>query len=158
MSGPTLNPDFFDLLEALEHEGVRYLVVGAFALAGLGASRFTSDLDVWVCPDADNAQRVIQALRRFGAPILGHGVGPQDFARPGTVYQMGLPPRRIDILTRIDGVEFDQAWRGRAEIRLGTLRVPALGLECFLRNKRASGRPKDLLDIELLREAGLPVD
>lgn len=158
MTRPVLNEDFLDLLTAFIEEGVEFLVVGAFALAANGAPRFTGDLDVWVRPDARNAERVLLALRRFGAPLAAHGVSASDMGRPGSVYQMGLPPRRIDVLTQIDGVTFEEAWPGRLEARVGALTLPFLGLRELVRNKRATGRAKDLLDVELLREAGAPVD
>ena len=158
MTAPTLNEDFLDLLTAFVEEGVEFLLVGAFALAANGAPRFTGDLDVWVRPEPINAERVLLGLRRFGAPVDVHGVEVADLGRPGSIYQMGLPPRRIDVLTQIDGVTFDEAWRGRIEARVAGVTMPFLGLRELVRNKRAAGRPKDLLDIELLREAGAPVD
>jgi hypothetical protein len=158
LTAPALNEDFLDLLTAFVEEGVEFLLVGAFALAANGAPRFTGDLDVWVRPDPVNAERVLRGLRRFGAPVDVHGLGVEDLGRAGSIYQMGLPPRRIDVLTQIDGVTFDDAWRGRIVVRIGDVTMPFLGLRELVRNKRAAGRPKDLLDIELLREAGAPVD
>lgn len=158
MTAPALNEDFLDLLTAFVEESVEFLLVGAFALAANGAPRFTGDLDVWVRPDPVNAERVLRGLRRFGAPVDVHGLGVEDLGRAGSIYQMGLPPRRIDVLTQIDGVTFDDAWRGRIVVRIGDVTMPFLGLRELVRNKRAAGRPKDLLDIELLREAGAPVD
>lgn len=158
MSGPVFNEDFLDLLTAFQLEGVEFLLVGAFALAAHGAPRFTGDVDVWVRASPSNAERVLRGLQRFGAPIAAHGVSAADLERPGTVYQMGLPPRRIDVLTQIDGVTFDEAWPGRLEARVGPLVLPFLGLRELVRNKRASGRAKDLLDLELLREAGVRVE
>lgn len=158
MTLPALNEDFIDLLTTFEQEGVAFLLVGAFAVAVNGAPRFTGDLDVWIRPDPENGARALRALGRFGAPVGAHGLRPEDLARPGMVYQMGLPPRRIDLLTHIDGVAFDEAWPHRIETAVGGLRLPFLGLKDLVRNKRAAGRPKDLLDIELLREAGAAVD
>lgn len=158
MKLPNLNEDFVDLLAVFEQEGVAFMLVGAFAVAANGAPRYTGDLDVWVRADVENAPRVLRALRRFGAPIGAHGLSAEDLSRPGAVYQMGLPPRRIDVLTKIDGVTFEEAWPHRIESQIGGLRLAFLGLRELVRNKRAAGRPKDLLDIELLREAGVPVD
>lgn len=158
MTAPALNEDFLDLLTAFREEGVEFLLVGAFALAANGAPRFTGDLDVWVRPDPGNAERVLRGLQRFGAPIAAHGISVDDLGQPGSVYQMGLPPRRIDVLTQIDGVTFDEAWAGRLEARVGSVTLPFLGLRELIRNKRATGRAKDLLDIELLREAGALVE
>jgi hypothetical protein len=119
-----------------------------------GVPRATGDLDVWVRPDAGNAERVLHALIRFGAPIEAMDVKTDDLARPGTIYQIGLPPRRIDILTEISGVDFDEAWTSRLTQPLAGLEVPFLGREALLRNKRASGREKDLGDVVLLERQG----
>ncbi len=157
MSAPALNPDFMDILVAFETEEVEFLIVGAFAMALHGAPRFTGDIDLWVRPDPANAARVHRALARFGAPLATHGVAASDFSVAGAVYQMGLPPRRIDVLTAIDGVAFEDAWIGRVEKVLGGVNLPFLGLVELVRNKRAAGRAKDLLDVELLRELGVDV-
>lgn len=135
-----------------------FLLVGAFALAAYGVVRATGDLDVWVRPDEENTRRVWCALLRFGAPLAAHRVSVGDFAAPGAVYPMGLPPMRIDVLTQIDGVGFDQAWDSQIVAEVGGLQLPFLGARELIRNKRASGRKKDLQDIELLREAGVHVD
>jgi hypothetical protein len=145
-----LNDDFRDLLAALDQAGARYLVVGAHALAVHGVPRSTGDIDIWVQPETVNAERTIQALARFGAPLAAMGVTVEDLARPGIVYQIGLPPRRIDILTEISGVQFDDAWSSRVVQPIAGLSVPFLGRDQLLRNKRAAGRPKDLLDVAQL--------
>lgn len=157
MTEPTLHADFVDMLEALVGEGVDFLLVGAFALAAHGAPRHTGDLDVWVRADVANARRVVRALARFGAPIEAHGIGEANFASVGDVYQMGVPPVRIDLLTGVSGLDFDSAWANRVPTHLGALVVPVLGLADLITNKRASGRVKDLQDLELLREAGVEV-
>ncbi|MFK7926580.1 MAG: hypothetical protein AB8H79_00210 [Myxococcota bacterium] len=153
-----LNEDFEDLLDALEEASVRYVVVGAHALAAHGVARATADIDILVQAGAANAKRVYDALVTFGAPIEQHGITAQDFEVEGDVYQMGLPPRRIDLLTRIDGVSFEQAWNGRKEVTYAGRRLLVLGLHEFITNKRAAGRPKDLADLELLRAAGVETD
>lgn len=158
MSAPALNPDFMDILVAFETEKVEFLIVGGFAMAVHGAPRFTGDIDLWVRPSPANAERVHRALGRFGAPLAAHGVAVSDFSVVGAVYQMGLPPRRIDVWTAIQGVAFDQAWNGRVEKELAGVNLPFLGLSDLIRSKRAAGRPKDLLDIELLRELGVDVE
>jgi hypothetical protein len=145
-----LNQDFLDLLEALRAARAEFLVVGAHALAAAGVVRATGDLDVWVRPSEENAARVVAALRRFGAPLAQHGVSEADFIRRGTVYQLGLPPRRIDLMTEISGVEFEAAWAGRFELTIQGHLVAFLGREALLANKRAAGRDKDLLDVQLL--------
>ena len=138
------------MLAFLQEEGAGFLVVGAHALAVHGHVRSTGDLDIWVRPDSDNAQRVWRALVRFKAPVESLGLTPEDFNRPGLVYQIGIPPRRIDILTEISGVAFDEAWPSRVVQAVGGLEVPFLGRETLIQNKKASGRLKDLADLESL--------
>lgn len=154
MVGGELNEDFLDLLIALQEAGAEFVVVGGHALAVHGVVRATGDLDIFVKPSVENAARVLQALRTFGAPLGDHGLSIEDLARQGTVYQMGLPPRRIDVLNDISGPGFDEVWAHRVEIELAGLSLPFIGRRDLVANKRASGRPKDLLDVELLREAG----
>jgi hypothetical protein len=146
-----LNPDFRDLLLALSGEGVEFLVVGAHALALHGAPRSTGDLDVLVRPSEENADRVWRALVRFGAPMEAAGVRAADFTTPGIVYQIGLPPSRIDLLTEITGVTFDEAWASRAAADLEGSTIHLLGRDALVRNKQATGRPKDLADVSRLR-------
>jgi hypothetical protein len=151
MSGqPLLQGDFADLLAALRAAGAEYLVVGAYAMAFHGVPRATGDLDVLVRPTADNAERVWRALEDFGAPLEATGLTPADLATPGTVYQMGLPPRRIDLLTSISGVSFEEAWATRADLSIAGTIVPIIGRDALVRNKRATGRAKDLADLEIL--------
>jgi len=143
-----MNPDFVDLLRAFAAADVRFLVVGAYALAHHGRPRATGDLDVWVDPTPTNAPRIMRALAAFGAPL--HDVAEDDFARPGIVFQIGVPPRRIDILTELTDVSFDEAWPDRESGRFGDLVVDFIGREAFVRNKRATGRPRDLADLDAL--------
>ena len=150
MTTPALNEDYLDLLRAFVRERVAFLIVGAHALAVHGVPRATGDLDLLVRPDPPNAERVITALRSFGAPLATHGVSAADFARPGMVYQIGVAPRRIDVLTAISGVSFEEAWAGHTQAELQGLRLPVLGRAALLRNKRAAGRTKDLADAEQL--------
>jgi len=153
---PGLNEDFEDLLRSFEEAEVEYLIVGAHALAAHGLPRATGDLDCFVRASDENAERVLSALRAFGAPIDQHHVGVRDFSRPGGVYQMGLPPRRIDILTEISGVTFDEAWATRIEAEVDGLTLPMVGRDALVRNKRASGRLKDLADVASLEEGDAP--
>jgi hypothetical protein len=141
-----MNPDFVDLLRTFIAADVRFLVVGAYALAHHGRPRATGDLDVWVDPTPVNAPRVVRALAGFGAPMAD--IAESDFARPGVVFQMGVPPGRIDILTELTGLAFDEAWPGREAGTFGDVTVDFIGREAFIRNKRATGRAKDLGDIE----------
>lgn len=143
-----MNPDFRDMLFACNAEGVEYLVVGAYALAAHGLPRATGDLDLWVNATASNATRVMRALARFGAPTAE--LGPDDFTRPDVVFQIGAIPRRVDVITSIDGVEFAAAWPRRLTASLGDLEVPVISREDLVRNKRACGRPKDLVDLAWL--------
>jgi len=147
-----VNDDFRDLLAALLEEKARFLVVGAHAMAVHGVPRATGDLDVWIATDGANVDRVWQGLLRFGAPLAAMGVGRADLTRADAVVQIGLPPRRIDILTSITGVGFDDAWAGRATHEVAGLAVPFLGRAALVRNKRATGRAKDLADLEALGE------
>lgn len=147
---PQLLDDARDLLAELQRVGAEFLVVGAHALAAHGIPRATGDFDILVRPTAANARRVLRALIAFGAPVATHGVGVEELTTPGTVYQLGLPPGRIDILTSISGVDFEDAWSGRLVVSVGGTQVAVLGRDALLRNKRASGRPKDLLDVKAL--------
>jgi len=139
---------------ALNATGARFLIVGAYAMAAHGVPRATGDLDVWVEPGPENGPRVFAALARFGAPLQALGITLPDLLVPGVVCQIGLPPRRIDVTTVIDGVEFAEAWKKRLEGSLGPVRVNYLGREALLRNKHAAGRAKDLADIAALRRRG----
>ena len=148
-----MNDDWFDLLTALLDARARFLVVGAHALAVHGVPRGTQDLDVWVDPDAANVERVWHALAEFGAPLASLGVTHDDLRRVDTVVQLGLPPNRIDLRTSISGIpDFATAWAVRVEHDLRGRRVPFLGRDALIRNKRASGRRKDLADVEALGE------
>lgn len=146
-----MSTDFHDVLAALVNARARFLVVGAHALAAHGVPRVTGDLDIWVEATADNAGRVWLALAEFGAPLQSLAVRESDFTRHDVVVQFGVPPFRIDIMTGISGVSFAEAWNGRLEDQVVGVNVPFLGRDEFIRNKRASGRKKDLLDIESLQ-------
>jgi hypothetical protein len=143
-----VNRDFVEMLSALSEAGAEFLVVGAHALAAHDRPRATEDLDIWVRPTPENAQRVWRALIAFGAPL--DNISIEELSEPGIVYQIGVAPIRIDILTRISGVTFDEAWPNRLITNAYGLTYGVLGREDIIRNKRASGRPKDLLDIDNL--------
>jgi hypothetical protein len=147
-----VNEDFRDLLAALVAAGARFLVVGAHALAVHGIPRATGDLDVWIASEASNVGRVFDALVRFGAPMAAMGVTHEDLIRPDQVVQIGLPPRRIDILTSISGVPFEEAWADRVAHEIEGLSIPFIGRASLVKNKRATGRAKDLADLEALGE------
>lgn len=143
-----MNQDFRDLLLALSDAEVRFLIVGAYAVSAHAEPRATGDLDVWVEPSPVNAARAYAALREFGAPL--RDLSEPDLARPGVVFQIGLPPRRIDILTSITGVEFEEAWRDRMPVDYAGVSCQVIGREALITNKRRLGRAKDLADLELL--------
>ena len=146
-----MSPDFKDLLSAFNAHRVEYLVVGAHALAAHGRVRATGDLDVWVKPEAENAKRVVAALTAFGAPLQDLSI--EDLSKPGIVFQIGVPPLRIDVLTKIDAVEFDEAWTSRLQTSFAGEPVGVLSVPLLIRNKRAVGRAQDLADVEWLEKA-----
>jgi hypothetical protein len=143
-----LNPDYRDMLSAFERADVDYLVIGAYAVAAHGHPRATGDIDLWVRPTPTNAERVVRALEHFGAPTSGLDV--EDFSRPDRVIQLGVSPRRIDILTSAEGLTFGAAWEDRIRVELEGVSIPVLSREHLIRNKRALGRRQDLADIENL--------
>jgi hypothetical protein len=143
-----LNPDFHDILSAFNAERVEYLLVGAYAVAAHGLPRATGDIDLWVRPSKSNATLVWRALESFGAAL--DGISIRDLETPELVIQLGLPPRRIDLMTSIDGVEFDSAWEERVNIRVDGIDVPTISRKSLIANKRASGRPQDLADVSRL--------
>lgn len=143
-----LSRDFKEFVALLNAHGAEYLVVGGYAMAVHGRPRQTGDLDIWLKRDHDNALRVMAALQDFGFGDLGLSTG--DFEIRDQVVQLGYPPFRIDLLTDIDGVAFDAAWPSRFEHQLGDLRIPFIGLDALKANKRASGRPRDIDDLENL--------
>jgi hypothetical protein len=147
---PELNEDFLDMLRCLQEAEVEFVIVGAHALAAHGIARATGDIDILVRPSRESAGRVMSALLQFGAPVAAHGVASVDFATPGVVYQLGLPPRRIDLLTEISGVDFDEAWASAIKTSFGDLTVSVLGRDALIKNKRAAGRDKDLADVKAL--------
>ena len=145
------NQDFRDMLLALSDADVDFLVVGAYAVAVHGFPRATGDLDIWVRADNSSAPKVLSALKVFGAPM--HELTEADFASPSVVFQIGVPPGRIDILTIVSGLQFDSAWKNRIELTIDDVTFPVIGRSDLITNKRATGRPKDLADIAGL-EAG----
>jgi hypothetical protein len=143
-----VNRDFAEILAELSAAGAEFLVVGAHAVAAHDRPRATGDLDVWVRATPENARLVWKALAAFGAPLLELTL--DDLSRPGVTFQMGLPPYRIDILTEISGVTFDEAWPNRIVNEFQGQAYPVIGKADLIRNKRAAARPKDLLDAAAL--------
>jgi hypothetical protein len=147
---PGLSDDFRDLLIELADASAEFLVIGGWALALHGYGRSTDDMDILVRPSTENAQRVFSALARYGVPVAAHGVTEELFAQKKYGYRLGVKPNLIELLTTIDGVEFDEAWHGRKSFHLDGREIPFIGRAALIKNKRAAGRAKDLADIEWL--------
>ena len=143
-----MNKDFAEMLDALSAEGAEYLVVGAYAVGAHCLPRATLDFDIWIRPTRENAERVWRALVHYGAPL--HDLTIEDLANPRTVFQIGVAPGRIDIICSVSGVEFEEAWPNRVNQRFEGTAATVIGLDALLKNKRASGRPKDMIDVEVL--------
>lgn len=150
-----LNRDFKEFVELLNSTGVEYLIVGGYALAAHGHPRYTGDLDIWIRPSERNVRGLLDVLTRFG--FGGLGLTRNDFLQPDAIVQLGYPPSRIDLLTAIDGVEFDACQAGKVIMNIAGVDLPIIGLEEFRANKRASGRAKDLADLESLENASATV-
>ena len=136
------------MLSALCEEKADFLIVGAYALAAHGHPRATGDIDIWIQASEENAKRVWRALMRFGCPLFDLKL--DDLKTPDLIFQIGVEPRRIDIVTSITGVEFDEAWPDRKEIEIEGLKIAAIGRSHLLKNKKAVGRPQDLADVAWL--------
>lgn len=145
-----MNRDFVEMLSALNETGADFLIVGAHAVAAHGHPRATGDLDIWVRSTSENAQRVLRALGEFGAPLSNLSL--EDLSHPNTVFQIGVSPCRIDILTSITGVDFAKAWTNKIEIQVEGLTVFCIGKNDLLHNKKATGRPQDLADVDSLEK------
>lgn len=143
-----LHPDLREFIELLNSRRVDYIVVGGHAVAFHGHPRFTGDIDLLVRPSRDNGERLIDAIREFGIQELT--LSADDFTRPHTVVQLGYPPNRIDLLTSISGVDFEEARNSEVGGELDGLQVVFLGWDALLKNKRAAGRDKDLGDVSKL--------
>ncbi len=144
-----MNPDFLDLLRALLDADVKFMIVGAYAVGVHGHPRATKDLDVWVDASAENAPRVIAALGDFGAPLMG--LTEQELHTPGAGLQIGVPPMRVDIITKISGLSFNDAWPSHITASFSDgLTCPVIGIESLIKNKTASGRPQDIADVVAL--------
>ena len=143
-----LNEDYKDMLLALSDEKVKYLLVGAYALAAHGYPRATMDIDIWVMPSPQNADAVMRALRRFGAPL--HNLTKEDLQKDGTIFQIGVAPRRIDIITTASGLRFEETFARSLSVIIEGIKVHIPSVDDLIHNKRASGRTKDLADAEAL--------
>lgn len=147
-----LDPDFKEFIECCVDREVEFLIVGDYAVAAHGHPRYTKDLDVWVLIGDGNADRLVLALEQFGFGSVG--LTPADFSEPGTVIQLGYPPKRIDILMSVDGVDFASCHERRADVVVEGMAapVPFISLDDLRRNKQASGRPQDLADLAALAD------
>ncbi len=146
-----LNQDYKEMLQCLAAENAEFLIVGAYALAAHGIPRSTADFDIWVNPTTENSLNVYRALAAFGAPLAD--VTPTDFAEEGVIFQIGVVPCRIDIITKISGnISFPDASSQANVIQFDQVPLPILSFEHLLTNKLATGRPKDLEDVKLLKE------
>lgn len=153
MHGPSrgtqvLNPDYKEMLSTLSDERVEFIVVGAYALAVYGFPRATGDIDIWIRRSSDNAQRVWRALLKYGVPLLG--LTKEDLTTAGIVFQIGLAPRRIDILTSIDGVEFDEAKSQCKIVEIEGVKIPIISRNHLIQNKKATNRLQDVADVAWL--------
>jgi hypothetical protein len=145
-----LNPDFKDILSAFIAEKVEFLVVGGYAMAFHGYVRATGDIDLWIRVSEENGNRVWRALERFGAPLFD--LNMEDLQTPGMVFQIGIVPNRIDIITQINGVEFEDAWKEHRTVEIENLQVPVIGKAQLLINKKSTGRIKDRNDALWLQD------
>jgi hypothetical protein len=143
-----LNQDFKDMLSVFSDHQIEYMLVGAYAMAAHGFPRATGDLDLWIRPSSQNAARVMKALKDFGAPV--GDLTLNDLMTEGIVFQIGVEPNRIDLITKISGVSFTEAENNRLIVELDGLRIPVIGKQELIINKRATGRAKDILDAERL--------
>ena len=143
-----LNEDYKDMLHALSEEKVRFLLVGAYALAAHGYPRATMDIDIWVMPSPQNADAVLRALHRFGAPL--HNLSKEDLQKDGTIFQIGVAPRRIDIITTASGLQFEDAYEKSLSLNIEGIELHIPSIDDLIRNKRAVGRTKDMADVEAL--------
>jgi predicted nucleotidyltransferase len=142
--------DFRDILVELHNAGARFVVLGGHAVAFHGHPRATKDLDVLVEANAENAKRVYTALAAFGAPLSAFEVGVEDFASYDGVLQLGVPPRRIDIINRADGITFAEAIAAGESFNIEGCKIPVIGRDALIKNKRAAGRPQDVADVKAL--------
>jgi hypothetical protein len=149
-----LNEDYRDMLLALSDEKVRFILVGAYALAAHGYPRATMDIDIWVMPSPDNAKAVLRALRNFGAPL--HNITKEDLQKDGTIFQIGVAPRRIDIITAASGLQFENTYQNSILVNIEGIDVRIPSIDDLIINKKATGRTKDLADAEALESLNTP--
>jgi len=145
-----VNSDFSDLLRIFNDHGVRYMVIGGYAVVQYAEPRFTKDLDILISTDTANAEAVYNALREFGAPLAG--LTTKDFSEEGFFFQMGVPPVRVDVIMGIPGIQFEECWNRRVVVDFEGLNVVFISKQDLIASKRAAGRPQDLIDADLLSQ------
>ena len=145
-----LNKDYKEMLQILLEEKVDFIIVGAYALGAHGYPRATGDIDVWAKPNEENSRKLYKALARFGAPL--EQIEIDDFSTEGVIFQIGVIPRRIDIITKVDGVTYEEAGKDKIIIDIEGLKIPVISLENLIKNKLATGREKDKIDVKALRK------
>ena len=143
-----LNEDYREILQALSDENVKFILVGAYAIAAHGYPRATMDIDIWVKPSPDNAEAVLRALRSFGAPL--HNLTKKDLEEDGTIFQVGVAPRRIDIVTSATGLKFEQTYHNSALVNIDGIDIHIPSIDDLIISKKATGRTKDIADAEAL--------
>jgi len=146
-----LNQDYKEMLSTLLDHNVDFLLVGAYAMAAHGFPRATADMDIFIRPDIENAKKVYKALAEFGTP-MDNGI-IEDFAKKGTILQIGVIPRRIDVINDIDGVSFEEAFKDKDIVVIEGLKIPIISKQKLLLNKKSTGRKKDLLDAKRLEDS-----
>lgn len=146
-----LNKDFEELLHLLNSVHAKYLVVGAYAVIFYTEPRYTKDIDLWVEPTAENAEKIFNALKKFGAPIKNLTI--DDLTNPNMIYQIGIEPNRIDILMGIGKMTFEHAWKNKRSSFYGNEKISMIALDDLVAAKKFAGRAKDKLDLEVLRMA-----
>ncbi len=144
-----LNKDYKEMLQILLNNKIKFLVVGAYAMGIHGYPRATGDLDIWVEASTENSEKIYQSLSEFGAPLSE--VTKSTFCEEGIIFQIGVAPRRIDIITKIDGVDFNKAYSDKQEIEVEGIKIPFLSKKNLIKNKESTGREKDKLDVKYLR-------
>jgi hypothetical protein len=145
-----LNEDYREMLQILLNNEVRFLIVGAYAMGAHGYPRATGDFDIWVETTFENSKKIYKSLSEFGSPLSD--ITEKTFAKKGLIFQIGIAPRRIDIITHIDGVIFKEAYKTKELINIENLQIPFLSKKNLIKNKQSTGREKDNLDVKYLKK------
>lgn len=145
-----LNEDYKEILQILLNNNVKFLIVGAYAMGAYGYPRATGDFDIWAESSAENSKKIYKSISEFGVPLSD--ITEKTFAEKGIIFQIGVAPRRIDIITHIDGVIFEEAYKTKEVIEIESLQIPFLSKENLIKNKQSTGRQKDKLDADYLKK------